>query len=189
MSPSPGVRPDLATRLRQSQRALKGRLAKPETALALMRAAHDILDPAKIGELVVDRAVEWLKASSCAVLTTDLDGQVVPIGWTRLEPGAHHGRDRRRAAGCWRADVISPARICGTIRARPGRRGATMAVPLRSSRPQYRRSGAARPNGGGSGAQARQRVERVDERRARRAGAGARLRAHAATSGGAVSDR
>ena len=86
MPPSPGVRPDLATRLRQSQRALKGRLAKPETTLALMRAAHDSLDPEKIGDLVIDRATEWLKASSCAVLTADAEGQVVPLSWQGMTP-------------------------------------------------------------------------------------------------------
>src|SRR5262245_14572343 len=79
MPPAPGVRPDLATRLRQSQRALKGRLGKPETVLTLMRAAHETLDPEKIGELVVEQASGWLKAAACVVLSTDLDGQVVPL--------------------------------------------------------------------------------------------------------------
>ena len=130
MSPSPGVRPDLATRLRQSQRALKGRLGKPETVLSLMRAAHDTLDPAKIGELVLDRASDWLKASSCAVLATDLDGQVVPLAGRGLSPAL---TTATIAVGRWvlghgrefaTADLRRDSRVRGNC-------GAVVAVPLR----------------------------------------------------------
>jgi diguanylate cyclase (GGDEF)-like protein len=86
MSPAKGVRPDLATRLRLSQRALKGRLERPETVLALMRAAHDTLEPGKIGELVVQRALEWLRAPACAVVAPDLDGEMAPIAGQGLSP-------------------------------------------------------------------------------------------------------
>jgi diguanylate cyclase (GGDEF)-like protein len=130
MSPSSGVRPDLATRLRQSQRALKGRLGKPETVLALMRAAHETLDPARIGDLVVERASEWLKAGSCAVLATDLDGQIVPLAGRSLTPALTtaaidvgrwvlaHGRNFASA------DLRRDLRVHGAV-------GAVVAVPLR----------------------------------------------------------
>src|SRR6188472_3179467 len=72
-------RPDLAARLRRSQRALKSRLERPESVLALLRAAHDSLDPESIGKLVVNRADEWFKASACGVFAPDLDGQVVGL--------------------------------------------------------------------------------------------------------------
>lgn len=72
-------RPDLAARLRRSQRALKGRLERPETALALLRAAHDTLDPDTIGSVVVDYADAWFKAPACGVFATALDGQVVGL--------------------------------------------------------------------------------------------------------------
>jgi diguanylate cyclase (GGDEF)-like protein len=85
-------RPDLAARLRRSQRSLKGRLERPETVLALLRAAHDTLDPETIGGLVVDYADEWFKASACGVFATDLDGQVVVLSsrgmGTALTPAA-----------------------------------------------------------------------------------------------------
>jgi diguanylate cyclase (GGDEF)-like protein len=131
MSPSTGVRPDLATRLRQSQRALKGRLGKPETVLAMLRAAHDSLDPAKIGELVVDRAVEWFKAGSCAVLATDLDGQVVPLAGRSLSPAL---TTSAVAVGRW---VLAHGREFATADLRRDERvsastgGAVIAVPLR----------------------------------------------------------
>jgi diguanylate cyclase (GGDEF)-like protein len=130
MSPSTGVRPDLATRLRQSQRALKGRLGKPETVLSLMRAAHDTLDPGKIGELVLDRAVDWLKATSCAVLAADLDGSIVPLAGRGLSGAL---TTASVAVGRWvlahgrefaAADLRRDPRVDGSC-------GAVVAVPLR----------------------------------------------------------
>ena len=87
MPPSQGVRPDLATRLRHRQRALKSRLGKPDTHLALIRAAHETVDPEKIGELVVGHALEWLQATSCAVMAAGADGQVVPVAGRGLGGG------------------------------------------------------------------------------------------------------
>ena len=76
-------RPDLAARLRRGQRALKSRLERTESVLAL-RAAHDSLDPESIGRLVVARADEWFKAPACGVFAADLDGQIVgPVGGGR----------------------------------------------------------------------------------------------------------
>jgi diguanylate cyclase (GGDEF)-like protein len=130
MPPSPGVRPDLATRLRRSQRTLKGRLAKPETTLALMRAAHDYLDPEKIGDLVVDCATEWFQATSCAVVMADAEGQVEALAGrgmsARLTTAAldvakwvlSHGREFATA------DLRRDTRISGAC-------GAVVALPLR----------------------------------------------------------
>ena len=72
-------RPDLAARLRRGQRVLKSRLERPESVLALLRAAHESLDPESIGKLVVGRAEEWFKAPACGVFAADLDGQVVSL--------------------------------------------------------------------------------------------------------------
>lgn len=130
MSPAKGVRPDLTTRLRLSQRALKGRLARPETVLAVMRAAHDTQEPGKIGELVVHRAVEWLHATSCAVVAPDIDGQMLPIAGHGLSP------DLATAAvtvGRWvlvngrgfaSADLRQDPQVTGPS-------GAVLAVPMR----------------------------------------------------------
>jgi diguanylate cyclase (GGDEF)-like protein len=67
-------------------------LARPETVLAVMRAAHESLDAAVIGEQVVTLAVDWFKAPSCGVFAADLDGQVSPLAsrglGTTLSPAA-----------------------------------------------------------------------------------------------------
>jgi diguanylate cyclase (GGDEF)-like protein len=95
-----------------------------------MRAAHDTLDPAKIGDLVVNRAAEWLKAGSCAVLAADIDGQVVPLAGRGLTPALTtsavavaqwvlaNGRDFASA------DLRRDARVSGAC-------GAVVAVALR----------------------------------------------------------
>jgi diguanylate cyclase (GGDEF)-like protein len=72
-------RPDLAARLRRGQHVLKSRLDRPESVLALFRAAHDSLDPESIGKLVVSRADEWFKAPACGVFAPDLDGHVIGL--------------------------------------------------------------------------------------------------------------
>lgn len=130
MSPAKGVRPDLTTRLRLSQRALKGRLERPETVLAVMRAAHDTQEPGKIGELVVQHAVEWLRASSCAVVAPDLDGQMLPIAGFGLSPDL---ATAAVAVGRW---VLVNGRGFGSPDLRrdarvPAASGAALAVPLR----------------------------------------------------------
>ena len=76
MPPSAAARADLATRLRQSQRTLKTRLARPDVQLALMRAAHETLDPEEIGDLIVTSAAQWLKTPALSVYAVDMDGQV-----------------------------------------------------------------------------------------------------------------
>jgi hypothetical protein len=131
MPPSPGVRPDLATRLRQSQRALESRLGKPDAALSLMREAHASLDPGEIGELVVDRALEWLKATHAAVIASDHDGQIVPLAGRGLSDGLSvaardvaqwviaHGREFGAA------DLSRDTRVTGEC-------GAVLALPLRA---------------------------------------------------------
>jgi diguanylate cyclase (GGDEF)-like protein len=77
-------RPDLAARLRGCERALTRRLARPDTLLALLRAAHETLDPQVIGGLTVERADEWFNAPSCGVFAPDSNGEVVVLASTGL---------------------------------------------------------------------------------------------------------
>jgi diguanylate cyclase (GGDEF)-like protein len=123
-------RPDLAARLRRGQRALKSRLERTESVLALLRAAHDSLDPESIGRLVVARADEWFKAPACGVFAADLDGQVVGLSSKGMGPALTpaavgvarwvlaHGREFASA------DLRKDPRA-------PGAAGALLAWPLR----------------------------------------------------------
>lgn len=122
-------RPDLAARLRRGQRALKSRLERPESVLAVLRAAHDSLDPESIGKQVVARAEEWFKAPACGVFAADLDGQVAGLAskgmGESLSPAALGvarwvlGHEREFAS----ADLKKDARAMGAA-------GAVLAWPL-----------------------------------------------------------
>lgn len=109
---------------------MKGRLGKAEDVLALLRAAHDTLDPHRIGDLVAERAAEWLDAGSCAVVAADHEGQLATVGGRGLGPRLSaaavdvarwvlvHGRPFATA------DLRRDRRVTGAC-------GAVMAVPLR----------------------------------------------------------
>jgi diguanylate cyclase (GGDEF)-like protein len=110
---------------------LKSRLGRPETQLALTRAAHDLLDPEKIGDLVVGQTMTWLNATSCAVVATTSDGQLVPVSGRLLGGGLaaiatdvagwviRHGREFASA------NLRRDTRLGGKC-------GAVVAFPLRS---------------------------------------------------------
>jgi diguanylate cyclase (GGDEF)-like protein len=99
--------------------------------LAVIRAAHDSLDPESIGKLVVTRAEEWFKAPATGVFAPDLEGQIVPLASKGIResmaPAAHavarwvigHGRE------------FSSADLKKDQRA-PSPAGAALGWPLRS---------------------------------------------------------
>src|SRR3954447_20781610 len=69
---TPGL--DLATRLRVFQRALRSRVERRDALLDIVRAVNTTLEPGKIAELVVDRAVTWVPAPCWAIVGSDLSG-------------------------------------------------------------------------------------------------------------------
>jgi diguanylate cyclase (GGDEF)-like protein len=98
--------------------------------LALIRAAHQTLDPEKIGELVVGQTLDWLDASCGALVALGPDGQPQPVAGRGLGGGlatvvsdvAHwvfrHGREFATA------DLRRDTRIEGPC-------GAVVAFPLK----------------------------------------------------------
>src|SRR5438445_7280873 len=57
---TPGL--DLATKLRVFQRALRSRVERRDALIDVVRAVNATLDPARIAEVVVDRAAMWVPA-------------------------------------------------------------------------------------------------------------------------------
>ena len=139
---------DLAARLGRSHRALKGRLERPEATLAMMRAAHELLDPGQIGELVLEEAGQWFKAPSAGVFAPDLDGQL--SRWPRgASARPARCRAQRRAVGADARTRAAGGRFAQR-RARPGQRGgAGVAAALPG--PHCRRAGRHRAAGVGAG--------------------------------------
>jgi diguanylate cyclase (GGDEF)-like protein len=92
-----GVQPDLAIRLRESQRTLRPRLQHRDALVDVLRAVHATLEPQKVAEFLVAWAPRWMPAPSWAVAVTNggqptvlasrgLSGSLVPAvqsiaGW------------------------------------------------------------------------------------------------------------
>src|SRR3954454_6604526 len=81
---TPGL--DLATRLRVFQRALRSRVERRDALLDIVRAVNTTLEPAKIAELIVDRAATWVPAPCWAVVSADLSGQLSVLADRGLSP-------------------------------------------------------------------------------------------------------
>lgn len=130
MSPSAGARTDLATRLRQVQRALGRKLERPSLQLEVLRAVHDLRDPAEIGTLVISYAADWFDVRSCAIYAADGDGQLTALAVRHLSPARAisaaavarwvlaHGRDFHAR------DLRHDTRVRGAS-------GAILGIPLR----------------------------------------------------------
>jgi diguanylate cyclase (GGDEF)-like protein len=67
---------DFTARLNAAQRGLRGRIDRRDALLDIVRAVHATLDPAEIAALIVDRASKWIPASSWAVVSADVSGQL-----------------------------------------------------------------------------------------------------------------
>jgi len=81
---TPGL--DLSTKLRVFQRALRGRVERRDALLDIVRAVNTTLEPAKIAELIVDRAATWVPAPCWAVVSSDLSGQMSVLADRGLTP-------------------------------------------------------------------------------------------------------
>lgn len=71
---TPGL--DLAMRLRVFQRALRSRVERRDALVDIVRASNATLEPAKIAEVLVDRASTWVPAPCWAVVSADQSGQL-----------------------------------------------------------------------------------------------------------------
>src|ERR687883_341928 len=71
---TPGL--DLSTKLRVFQRALRSRVERRDALLDIVRAVNTTLEPTKIADLIVDRALTWIPAPCWAGGSSDLSGQL-----------------------------------------------------------------------------------------------------------------
>jgi diguanylate cyclase (GGDEF)-like protein len=68
--------PDLAARLRAREAQLRRALVRPGLIGAIVHEANATLDPARIADVILDRAATWLLATSWAVIATDRVGNL-----------------------------------------------------------------------------------------------------------------
>jgi diguanylate cyclase (GGDEF)-like protein len=81
---TPGL--DLATKLRLLQRALRSRIEQRGALLDIVRAVNSTLEPAKVADLIVDRAATWVPAPCWAVVSSDRSGQQSVLADRGLTP-------------------------------------------------------------------------------------------------------
>lgn len=79
--------PDLATRLKSSQRALRARLERRAALVDVMRATHSTLDPQKVAEFLVNWAADWLPAPGWVVVGIDPGRDVTLLAERGVPPG------------------------------------------------------------------------------------------------------
>jgi len=68
------------------QRALRSRVERRDALLDIVRAVNMSLEPARIAELVVERAATWVPAPCWALVSADLSGQLSVLADRGLEP-------------------------------------------------------------------------------------------------------
>jgi diguanylate cyclase (GGDEF)-like protein len=83
-STTPGL--DLSTRLRVFQRALRSRIDRRDALLDIVRAVNTTLEPAKVADIIVDRAATWVPAPCWAVVSSDTSGQLSVLAERGLAP-------------------------------------------------------------------------------------------------------
>src|SRR5206468_8043929 len=77
---------DLAAKLRVFQRALRSRVERRGALLDVVRAVNTTLEPARVGDHIVERAATWLPAPCWAVVASDLSGQLAVLADRGLMP-------------------------------------------------------------------------------------------------------
>ena len=71
--------PDLAARLRASQRTVRARLIRREALADVIRATTATLEPSVLAHFLVDWAPHWLPLNGWAVVSSDLEGQLTVL--------------------------------------------------------------------------------------------------------------
>ncbi len=81
--------PDLAARLRAREAQLRRALGHPGLVAAIVQDANATLDPARIADVILDRAATWLLASTWVVIANDRVGDLRVLAsrgsWKALE--------------------------------------------------------------------------------------------------------
>jgi diguanylate cyclase (GGDEF)-like protein len=81
------TRADLAARLHDFQRTLRNRIENREALLEMVRAVTSTLEPQKVAEVLVLRALQWVPAPSWAVVAADAAGRLTTLADRGLMPG------------------------------------------------------------------------------------------------------
>jgi diguanylate cyclase (GGDEF)-like protein len=124
----PGL--DLATKLRVFQRALRSRVERRDALLDMVRAVNATLEPAKVADLIVERAAAWIPAPCWAVVGADLPGEPSVLASRGLGPEMEAAVDRIAAWVMHRGGEFVSADLRTDPRLTDGAVGSVIAFPL-----------------------------------------------------------
>ncbi len=116
-----GRSPDLAARLRTSQRSLAARLGRRETLADLVAVTYKSLDPQVVAQLLVEWAPQWLPASSWGLVSAGPDGELTLLASKSLPASlsgtvqAVGGRVVRSGEDFYCADLRRDGRLPGPV--------------------------------------------------------------------------
>ncbi|HEX7138901.1 MAG TPA: sensor domain-containing diguanylate cyclase [Vicinamibacterales bacterium] len=77
---------DLATKLRLFQRTLRSRVERRDAFPDMVRAVNTTLEPARIAELLLERAETWLPAPCWGLVSSDQSGELTVLAERGLAP-------------------------------------------------------------------------------------------------------
>ncbi len=126
----PGVRLDLAGRLRPLQTALRRRLARADVLAEMIRAVNSTLDPEHVADAIVVRAAGWVPAPGWLVLAADDAGRVRSMAGRGLTPSLEMAA---LAVGGWvmrNAQLFCSADVSADHRVADSATASAIAFPL-----------------------------------------------------------
>lgn len=125
-----GSGPDLAARLRTSERRLRTRVERRDALIDVVRAVNATLEPPKIADAILDHAAAWIPASGWALAATDLSGSFSVLANRGLIPEMGPAVD---AVATWvmnRGQDLMASELKRDARVRTAFAGAVVAFPL-----------------------------------------------------------
>lgn len=134
-SSPPAFRLDFADRLRPLQTALRRKLARADVLAEVMRAVNSSLDPERVADTLMQKAADWVPASSWLVLAIDDAGRSRVLATRGLPPALAEAAQAVGERVVQKGEVFSSADL--SLDARVGRleggappASATLAFPL-----------------------------------------------------------
>ncbi|HEX5476054.1 MAG TPA: GGDEF domain-containing protein [Vicinamibacterales bacterium] len=121
---------DLAERLRPVQSALRVRLSRADVLTEMIRAVNSSLDPERVADALLDRAVDWVPAPAWLLVAIDDAGRTRALASRALTPTLEPGA---QAVGHW---VMRNGDVCSAMNLSRDRRfpdapgAAAIAFPL-----------------------------------------------------------
>ncbi|MGE5361038.1 MAG: diguanylate cyclase [Bacteroidales bacterium] len=128
------VRADFATRLRQTQPALRGRLRGREVLDAIVRAVNATLEPEKVAEAILEHFAQWVPAPAHVFVVSDLSGAPSMLTGRGVPAGSQPALQQVAAWVLRHGETFAAANLEHDRRVQ-GTAASVLAVPLAGRRP------------------------------------------------------